>query len=313
MTSTVASSEMLTTIEKYLSEVKFANAVTLARCGQYTAAEQILAELIHTEGEQALYLDLQARILAQQGLLRDAEYKWSRATTISSESGVYQKVLYRIANLQKSSVRLSPLFLIIPGLLIAILFLAGILLKPSFATAGANDQASLTPPVNFANLENQIARLGEELMKLQVDNPSVIPPNLNLEQIGFNAKKSTNEITIVFNEGIFEKGAIISAAAQRILINLGKQLEPYAGVVYIQIFGITDDLPISQGQRFQDNWDLGNARALAVHSLLRKETQLLPERILIGSYGQLRPPFPNSSQENRKRNRTVIFKVSYSI
>ncbi len=102
-----------------------------------------------------------------------------------------------------------------------------------------------------------------------------------------------------------------------VLFDLGKaQIKPEAYPVLdkviemtrdwdneIRIEGHTDDLPI-HSSRFPSNWELSAARALSVLRYFLKNG-IEPQRLAAVGYGEYHPLVPNTSAENRARNRRV--------
>ena len=75
----------------------------------------------------------------------------------------------------------------------------------------------------------------------------------------------------------------------------------------IIVEGHTDDIPIKT-KEFSSNWDLSTARATeVVKYLLNKDFP--PAKMGAIGYGSHRPIVPNTSPENRRRNRRVVFFV----
>ena len=71
----------------------------------------------------------------------------------------------------------------------------------------------------------------------------------------------------------------------------------------IRIEGHTDDLPIHT-REFPSNWELSTARALSVlRYFLSKGVE--PKRLAAVGYGEYHPLVPNTSAENRAKNRRV--------
>jgi len=107
----------------------------------------------------------------------------------------------------------------------------------------------------------------------------------------------------VNTETVFASGsATLSARAQEFFKQLGARL---AGLpVRLRVEGFTDDVPI-HNQRFPSNWELSVGRAASlVHVLV--EGGVPPQRIAAVGYGATRPVVPNTSDENRRRNRRVV-------
>jgi chemotaxis protein MotB len=57
--------------------------------------------------------------------------------------------------------------------------------------------------------------------------------------------------------------------------------------------------------QFPSNWELSVIRATEVVKLLIAESGMAPDRISAVGYGEYRPSVPNTSAENRSRNRKV--------
>lgn len=89
------------------------------------------------------------------------------------------------------------------------------------------------------------------------------------------------------------------------LLALDKIVEVLAqttGKIYVE--GHTDNVPI-RTEMFRSNWDLSTARAsTVVHYLLRKN-QIEATRILAVGLADSQPLVPNTTPENRARNRRV--------
>lgn len=73
---------------------------------------------------------------------------------------------------------------------------------------------------------------------------------------------------------------------------------------YIRIEGNTDDVPQSSPQ-FPSNWELSVVRATEVLRLMIAQSGVAPDKISAVGYGEYRPSVPNTSPENRSKNRKV--------
>ena len=96
--------------------------------------------------------------------------------------------------------------------------------------------------------------------------------------------------------------ADLSDTAQVILVEVGHALAGIAN--HFRIEGHTDDVPIHTG-RYESNWELSAARATTVVRFLLDRAGLRPERLSAAGYAEYFPRVPNTSQENRARNRRV--------
>lgn len=72
----------------------------------------------------------------------------------------------------------------------------------------------------------------------------------------------------------------------------------------VSIEGHTDNVPYS-GTRFQSNWDLSTARALAVAQELFADPRINQQRYSVIGYADTKPLVPNTTAANRARNRRV--------
>lgn len=78
----------------------------------------------------------------------------------------------------------------------------------------------------------------------------------------------------------------------------------------IRVEGHTDDIPIHTRQ-FPSNWELSAARALNVVKFLAEYGNINPARLSAIGYGEYRPLVPNTSLENRQKNRRIEIYVDY--
>jgi len=74
----------------------------------------------------------------------------------------------------------------------------------------------------------------------------------------------------------------------------------------IMIMGHSDNQPV-QGGEFASNFELSFYRALSVMFYLTEGLGLESKHFASGGYGDLRPRYPNDSEENRLKNRRIEF------
>ncbi|WP_159885476.1 flagellar motor protein MotB [Paenibacillus puerhi] len=73
----------------------------------------------------------------------------------------------------------------------------------------------------------------------------------------------------------------------------------------VSIEGHTDDLPLSTGSVYKDNWGLSQARSLSVLRYFIYDAQMDAKKFVSTSYADTRPVADNTSEENRAKNRRV--------
>ncbi|MHA2616632.1 MAG: OmpA family protein [bacterium JZ-2024 1] len=284
-----------------ISEALLSRATSLARKGEYTAAVNLLKQLVDIDTENARALDLLARIHAQQGRFSEAEVFWKRALEVDPNNELYFAGLKRIAQM-----RSRPLW-------------AGVLL-PMVAAFIAILLISLVAFV----VRNQIVHLRELLLtevariKTAVeseDKTNVVTSVQSLLQLtiqldGVSVKTEQGRLAVLFDEGLFLSGARLKPEAKTLLSQLGKQLQPHASNISIRIVGHTDDIPVLRSGVYRDNAALGMARANAVADYISRVTGIPMSVFHLQSAGESQPPYPNDTLTNKLRNRTVVIYIS---
>ena len=77
----------------------------------------------------------------------------------------------------------------------------------------------------------------------------------------------------------------------------------------INIVGHTDNVPM-RSNRFKGNWELSVARASTVARFLIDEMGMDPSQFVVSGYSSYRPIAPNTTAENRAKNRRVEIIIS---
>ena len=104
-------------------------------------------------------------------------------------------------------------------------------------------------------------------------------------------------------EATFPVGtADVTPAARELITRLADKVASLPNLIRVE--GHTDDVPI-RTPRFASNWELSTARASAVVALLIGGVGIDPARLSAAGYGEFHPRVPNSSAENRARNRRI--------
>ncbi|MBP6492566.1 MAG: OmpA family protein [Clostridia bacterium] len=107
----------------------------------------------------------------------------------------------------------------------------------------------------------------------------------------------------LMNTVLFESGSsAIKPDAVPTLVAIGQIANGVHN--YIRVEGNTDDVPQSSPQ-YASNWELSVGRATEVLKLMIDQSGVAPDKISAVGYGQYRPSVPNTSPENRARNRKV--------
>ena len=84
-----------------------------------------------------------------------------------------------------------------------------------------------------------------------------------------------------------------------------------AGIDWIiRVDGHTDDIPVSRANRYADNWELSQARALSVVRFMSEELGIPPERLAANGFGEYQPLNPADTPEARAQNRRIELKLT---
>ena len=155
--------------------------------------------------------------------------------------------------------------------------------------------------------------------------------SLNIKAIGGNKKSDDSEVdlenlvkyidqddfknmvSIKIGEGevlirmdapiLFELGrAQLKQSVFKLLEKIGKLVRNWPNKTRIE--GHTDDLPINTIE-YPSNWELSAARSLSVIHFFEKVSFVDPKKIYYAGYGENKPLVPNTTAENRKKNRRV--------
>ena len=78
----------------------------------------------------------------------------------------------------------------------------------------------------------------------------------------------------------------------------------------IRVDGHTDSIPLSGTGRYRDNWELSQARALAVVRYMIDDLGFPADRLAPTGFADTRPIAPEDTAENRARNRRIELKLT---
>lgn len=123
---------------------------------------------------------------------------------------------------------------------------------------------------------------------------------------------------LVFSSAeLFAQGsAVLEQSGKDILLKVVPELEaaiermPQDLDWVVRIDGHTDNQPISGAGRYKDNWELSQARALAVVRFLVSATDLSPQQLSANGYGEYQPLTDGESPASLAKNRRIELKLS---
>lgn len=166
---------------------------------------------------------------------------------------------------------------------------------------------------------------GNSLVNFPATAPSpVIPSQLEEQQLEALQGKVAE---IVISEGLSgnvsvamqERGIVISIQEQLLfksgsseiegnsqsqVLKIGKDILSKIPNKHIRVEGHTDNIPMKSAL-FPSNWELSAARATNVLRILVEQAGINPKLISAVGYGEFTPVAPNTTDENRAKNRRV--------
>jgi len=139
--------------------------------------------------------------------------------------------------------------------------------------------------------------------------PAVRPwPAIRVDGVRITAE--ADSFTMVFDRGFFASMAKPSRWGRDRLEAIAEQIGPHISYFRLHIEGHTDNQPIRKSKQYRNNEALALDRAQVVAEILATEYGFPTDSMRATSVGNAAPPYPNNTSANRKRNRTVVLKLS---
>ncbi|WP_297798453.1 flagellar motor protein MotB [uncultured Marinobacter sp.] len=164
---------------------------------------------------------------------------------------------------------------------------------------------TLNSPTDVA-VESAIQDQMQESMDqiLQVLEPAIADGRINV------SRDQRRIVIRVEEKGSFPSGsARLTYEFEGLLLEMAEVLADIPGNLTIE--GHTDNVPI-RTDRFYSNWDLSAARAAAVANVLLARDYVQPARLAVTGLADTEPRVPNTSSDNRAKNRRVEIIIDLS-
>ena len=117
---------------------------------------------------------------------------------------------------------------------------------------------------------------------------------------------------VLFNPGAADlapEGRAQIAGVVRILDEVRANIP--SGIDWIiRVDGHTDNVPLSGGGEFADNWELSQARALSVVRYMQDQLGFPPDRMAATGFGEYRPVTSGEDEAARAQNRRIELKLT---
>jgi outer membrane protein OmpA-like peptidoglycan-associated protein len=126
---------------------------------------------------------------------------------------------------------------------------------------------------------------------------------------GIRVVKEEKECRLIFEEGLFTYRTEMVDWAGDLLRDVAQALRGHMGGFRLIVEGHTDSMPVGGvSSSFRSNQQIGLARAQKIRDELAA-LGLRPEDMEAVSVGEADPPYPNTDEISRRKNRTVVLKL----
>lgn len=116
--------ESLDKLNRIIFDYYYSLSSIAASKGKYNLAREYLSELHLSNGESNLIFELQAKIAAQQGKFKEAEFLWKKCLKIEPDNPQYLAAIHRLNKLQSFKVNRFALVFKLSNILLIILLLS---------------------------------------------------------------------------------------------------------------------------------------------------------------------------------------------
>ncbi len=168
-------------------------------------------------------------------------------------------------------------------------------IMPKNLSSFKKDQTYIRLPHGFTSQEQGLVEQATKIQQALSDLGLQDDAWVEISNGGILVRLGNN---ILFDSGkaqLKDKARLIISAIVRVIKGKFKE-------IYVE--GHTDDIPIHT-ERYPSNWELSAARALSVVRYLH-DVEKIPESMLAAvGHGEHRPLVPNTTPENRAKNRRV--------
>ena len=164
---------------------------------------------------------------------------------------------------------------------------------------GAQFTSSAQSNIEQSDLGSMSRQAEDQLEQIRANLSNEI--NLGLAEVFQDGESIIIRLT---DQGGFESGsASLRADFTSLLNSVGDSLTGASGL--IQIEGHTDNVAMSFGNRYRNNWDLSSARAASVADYLQERGSIAPGSMVIKGFADTIAIASNDSATGRAQNRRI--------
>ncbi len=163
------------------------------------------------------------------------------------------------------------------------------------ASGGGIDVSQALADGESDKIDPELVAAAEEITKLIREKNLQDKVSVSIQERGV--------VVGLMNTVLFDPGSMqIKPDAVPTLVAIGQIANGVHN--YIRVEGNTDDVPMNTPQ-IPSNWELSVLRSTEVLKLMISQSGVAPDKISAVGYGEYRPSVPNTSAENRAKNRKV--------
>lgn len=146
--------------------------------------------------------------------------------------------------------------------------------------------------------------------KKPAKNPTQPQPWPTIDVDGIAVTQRGTIQTMTFSQGFFGSMTTPSGWGRSRLEAIAEQLAPHIAGFTLVVEGHTDDRPLRNSTQYNGNAALALARAKAAATLLTTEYAFPVDCLKVVAAEPKTAPYPNDTAENRKKNRTIVLKLT---
>lgn len=165
----------------------------------------------------------------------------------------------------------------------------------------------------LAGQNQELARQAEDLQRYRSEFFGRLRDVLgNQEGVRIEGDRFVFSSEVLFPPG----SAVLSEDGKREVAKVANILRSVAAEIpselnwVIRVDGHTDNVPVTPGGQYRDNWELSQARALSVVRYMVDELGIPPNRLAANGFGEFQPVDNADTSEARARNRRIELKLT---
>jgi chemotaxis protein MotB len=298
---TLALEEQRRKAEETLTVLAAARAAERDRADELDAARKALSETEQTARARAAMLEEAGRSLSEERSIAEAEAR--SVALLNAQTRELRRQLSGLQNLlDEADARDGDT-------------------KVQMRELGSQLNAALARELAFKRKDQK--RLAEEADRLRLENMSLARYRSDFFGKMSEALGDREGVQVVGDRFVFQSEVLFAPGSAELgdagRAQLGRVADIFTGLRgelpndlpwILRVDGHTDSVPINRGGRYQDNWELSQARALSVVRYLSEEKGFPADRLAANGFGEFQPIDPGDSPEARARNRRIELKLT---